>query len=162
MTYHVCLGIFDQICWAFAFFHLIPKKIIVVGLGNLPCQYQEVSIVALIVGINRFSADNQQRCDRLTDGQTGELIWVGLGSLRLLQVYFCSLSTHQETHTNNNTHHGQSPPSSTSSFHGSLLVRRNCSQRQSWCCVLPLSPYCFTPSSRPLVALAVLHLSHIC
>jgi hypothetical protein len=32
----------------------------VVGLGNLLCQYQEVSIVALIVGINRinrFSAE---------------------------------------------------------------------------------------------------------
>jgi hypothetical protein len=29
----------------------------VVGLGNLRCQYQEVLIVALIVGINRFSAE---------------------------------------------------------------------------------------------------------
>jgi len=57
LTYHVCLGIFDQICWAFAFFRLIPKKLIVVGLGNLRCQYQEVSIVALIVGINRFFAE---------------------------------------------------------------------------------------------------------
>ena len=34
-----CLGIFDQICWAFAFFHFIPTKLIVVGLGNLRCQY---------------------------------------------------------------------------------------------------------------------------
>ena len=57
LTYHVSLGIFDPICWAFAYFCLIPKKLIVVGLGNLQCQYQEVSIVALIVGIKRFSAE---------------------------------------------------------------------------------------------------------
>ena len=35
----------------------IPLKLIVVGLGNIRCQYQEVSIVALIVGINSFSAE---------------------------------------------------------------------------------------------------------
>jgi hypothetical protein len=57
LTYQVCLGIFDQICWALAFFLLIPKKLILVGLSNQRCQYQEVSIVALIIGINRFSAD---------------------------------------------------------------------------------------------------------
>jgi hypothetical protein len=57
LMYHVCLGIFDPICWAIAFFHVIPKKIIVVGLDNIRCQYQEVSIVALIVGINRFFAE---------------------------------------------------------------------------------------------------------
>ena len=45
---HVCFGIFDQICSAFAFFRLTSKKLIVVGLGNLRCQYQEVSIVALL------------------------------------------------------------------------------------------------------------------
>ncbi len=56
-----------------------------VGLANLRCQYQEVSIVALIVGINRFSAENLKvisRTDRLTD----KLIWGGLGNLRFLQV----------------------------------------------------------------------------
>ena len=34
-----------------------PLKLIVVGLGNLQCQCQEVSIVALIVGNNLFSAE---------------------------------------------------------------------------------------------------------
>ena len=53
LTYHVCFRIFDQFCWAF--FSLL--KLIVAGLDNLRCQYQEVSDVALIVGINRFSAD---------------------------------------------------------------------------------------------------------
>ncbi len=52
LTYHFCLGIFDQICWALIFF---PPKLIVVGLGNLKCQYQEVSIVALIIGFKTFS-----------------------------------------------------------------------------------------------------------
>ena len=55
-----------------------------VGLGNLRCQYQEVLIVALIVGINRFSAENLKW---ITDGMTDELIWGGLGNLRFLQVY---------------------------------------------------------------------------
>jgi hypothetical protein len=57
----------------------------VVGLGNLRCQYQEVSIVASIVGINRLSAEKLKvisQTDRLTD----ELIWGGLGNLRFLQV----------------------------------------------------------------------------
>jgi hypothetical protein len=56
LTYHVFLGILDQFRWAFTFSRLIPKKLIVVRLGNLRCQYQEVSMVALIVRINRFSA----------------------------------------------------------------------------------------------------------
>jgi len=82
---HVCFGIFDQICSAFAFFRLIPKKFIVVGLGNLRCQYQEVSIVALIVGINRFSAIKLKRILWM-DRQTDELIWGGLGNLQFLKV----------------------------------------------------------------------------
>ena len=77
---------------------IFPLKLIVVGLGNLRCQYQEVSIVALIVGINRFSAENlkvELQKDRLTD----ELIWGGLGNLRFLQVnpslgLFCGTCLH--------------------------------------------------------------------
>ncbi len=49
------------------------------------CQYQEVSIVALIVGIIRFSAELLKVISQ-TDGQTDELIWGGLGNLRFLQV----------------------------------------------------------------------------
>ncbi len=54
-----------------------------VGLGNLRCQYQEVSILALIVGINRFSAENLKVESQ--DGLTDTLIWGGLGNLRFLQ-----------------------------------------------------------------------------
>ena len=38
-----------------------------------------------------------------------------------LFLIFCALSD-QETHSNNYTHHGQSPPSSPLSFHGTLLA----------------------------------------
>ncbi len=55
-----------------------------VGLGNLRCQYQEVSIVALTVGINRFSAENL-KVESQMDGLTDTLIWGGLGNLRFLQ-----------------------------------------------------------------------------
>jgi hypothetical protein len=34
---------------------IFPQKLIVVGLGNLRCQYQEVSILALIVGVNSLT-----------------------------------------------------------------------------------------------------------
>ncbi len=58
-----------------------------VGLGNLRCQYQEVSIVALIMGINIFRRKiKSDLSDRQTDRQTDELIWGGLGNLRFLQV----------------------------------------------------------------------------
>ncbi len=43
-------------------------------------QYHEVSIVALIVGINRFSAENLKVALR-TDRRTDELIWGGLGKV---------------------------------------------------------------------------------
>jgi hypothetical protein len=66
LTYHVCIGIFDQILVGLYFFLL--KKILV-GLGNLQCQYQEVSIGALIVGINRFFAE-QLKVVSWTEWQT--------------------------------------------------------------------------------------------
>ena len=58
------------------------------SMGNLRCQYQDVLTEALIVGIKYMfhriikSDITHRRTNRMTD----ELIWVGLGSLRLLQV----------------------------------------------------------------------------
>ncbi len=74
---------------------IFPLKLIVVGLGNLRCQYQEVSIVALIVGINRFSAENLKW---ITDGQKDEFIWGGLGNLRFLQDNSISVLVYNSVH----------------------------------------------------------------